>query len=123
LDRVVDVADGDFVFDFVVKDRLEGAYYLVIKHVRYLTICLGAKSALWRVVNVSERCPGLLTTTPPISKRMAFGGLDGEDMTTEGIGSVQLLSRNITAVCRAPLCSASSRSCEGQGTSAMDKLH
>ena len=41
------------------------------------------------------------TTTPPMSKRMAFGGLDVEDMLYKVPESVQLHSEGIMEDCRA----------------------
>ena len=41
------------------------------------------------------------TTTPPISKRMAFGGLDVEDMLDGVSENVKLHSEGIMAGCRA----------------------
>lgn len=65
LDRIVYVTDGDFVFDFVVEDSLEGGYDLVVS-CQLLRPGLGGR--------------GIHTTTPPISKRMAVGGLEEEAM-------------------------------------------
>lgn len=68
LNRIVDIADWDLVLDFVVKNRLERADNL--RQVETLAYTF--------VVNENDCWP--LTTTPPMSKRIAFGGLDGPDM-------------------------------------------
>jgi hypothetical protein len=67
LDRVVDVSNGDVVLDLVVKDSLKRTDDLYMPSLA--SFCIGG-------VCVEK----IRTTTPPISNRMAVGGLDDQDM-------------------------------------------
>jgi hypothetical protein len=69
LDRVVYVADRDLVLDFIVEDRLERTYDLWMKT---LATFVWSRVVLKGGVGRVEE---LRTTTPPMSKRIAFGGI------------------------------------------------
>lgn len=77
LNRIVDIANWDLVLDLIVEDRLERA-----DNLRQVE-----KLAYMFVVNENDCWP--LTTTPPMSKRIAFGGLDGVDMFVKGATKCQ----------------------------------
>ena len=74
LDRVVYVADRNLVRDFIIKYRLEGTYYLKMRKSAILVlssvVMKDGMNCVWEAH----------TTTPPISNRMAFGGLYEEAM-------------------------------------------
>lgn len=77
LNRIVDIADWDLVLDFIVEDRLEGADNLYQVE----------KLAYMFVVNENDCWPR--TTTPPMSNRIAFGGLEGADMFVKEVTKCQ----------------------------------
>lgn len=69
MDRVVYVTDGDLILDLIVEDRLERTYDLWMKTLA---------TFVWSRVVLKDgvgRVQELRTTTPPMSKRIAFGGL------------------------------------------------
>lgn len=69
LDRVVYVTDGDLILDLIVEDRLERTYDLWMKTLA---------TFVWSRVVLKDgvgRVQELRTTTPPMSKRIVFGGL------------------------------------------------
>lgn len=75
LDGVVDVADGDIILDFVVEDRLEGAYDLDVFTESDLGVSQRAMVNMEKQIADGVMGEGLvLTTTPPMSNRIAFGG-------------------------------------------------